>query len=59
MLEKSGVTFIETSPTYGKANSLLSKINKSVELTQGPDVAGNMFESIPLHCIDTARFILF
>lgn len=39
MLEKSGITFIESSPAYGKSDSLLSKLNKNVELTFGPEIA--------------------
>lgn len=39
MLEKSGVTFIESSSTFGKSDALLSKINKNVELFYGPDIA--------------------
>ena len=38
-MEKSGVTLIESSVTYGNSDSLLKKINKNVALDEGPDIA--------------------
>eukprot|EP00956_Cyclotella_meneghiniana_P021183 scaffold38199_cov54-Cyclotella_meneghiniana.AAC.2 len=39
ILQKSGITLIETSESYGKSETILSKIDKNVELLHGPDIA--------------------